>query len=133
MEQGLVAFLKSISALTALVGDRIHPVKLPQAGAFPAVVYTVISGVRNYNQDGQTDLVPYLVQIDCFADRYADCVAMRDAIAGAGGSVNLNYGSPSVCISGFFLNQERDTYEAPLDKSDSGLFRKSLDFNLHAA
>ncbi len=134
MEKQFVSLVTSQTAVTNIIAARFYPVKLPQAGVFPAMVYTVISGDRDYNQDGQTDLVPYLVQLDLFAESYSEVVALRDAIvASMTGVINQDYGSPAVCFSGVLIRQERDGYTEPLDASDSGLFRKSIDVEVWAA
>ena len=47
--------LSSHAGLSALVGDRIYPLRLPQNPTLPAVVYQRISGQRLQNLDRNTD------------------------------------------------------------------------------
>lgn len=133
MEEQFVTLLESQTPIIDVVGNRIYPVKLPQASPMPAMTYHVISAPRSYNQDGQTDLTPFLMQLDCWGETYGDAQSVRNAIVTAiSGLIDQQIGSPAILFSAIFIQQERDGYASNLDDSDSQLYRKSMDLQVWA-
>lgn len=64
------------TALSALVGTRVYPLVLPQAGALPAVVYTLVDDVETLN--GHNGVAR--VQFTAWATTYAGAKSVRDAL-----------------------------------------------------
>lgn len=77
LDGGLRTFLLGDSAVKALVGDRIHRLRLPEPAKYPAAVINLISTVPDHDFDGDAGLDRHRIQIDCYADTL-------DAAAGLG-------------------------------------------------
>lgn len=133
MENTFVAMLEAQPAITALVGAganaRIYPVVLPQNPDFPCMSYQVISGARDYTQDGRDNVTRFRVQCNLYGATYASAKALRDALeTSVSGLHNHVYGSPPVKVKGVFITNERDTYEQALAQFPPGApYRKSVD------
>lgn len=124
MEEDLRAALVADAALAALVGRRINWLTRPLGSSLPAVVLQVISAPETSSNDGPDDLLPYLVQIDCWGETYlsaktvaravrAVCVALKTAPLRAG-----------------FIENKRDGFEpgdGPQADGAVNFFRVSLD------
>ena len=68
IEDGLVALLSADSGVSALVGNRIHPLVLPRKPTYPALVYQRVSGERVRSLSGPSGRVRPRVQIDAYAE-----------------------------------------------------------------
>lgn len=133
MEDTFVAMIEAQAGVTALIGSgtatRLYPVVLPQNPTFPAITYQIISGPRDYTQDGPDGVVRFRVQCNCYGATYASAKALRDALESAiSGLNNVSYGSPSVVVKGVFVTNERDVYEQALTQMGADVpYRKSID------
>lgn len=133
MEDTFVTMIQAQPAITALVGAgtnaRIFPLVLPQDPTFPCMTYQVISGPRDYTQDGADGVVRFRVQCNLYGATYAQVKGLRDALEGSvSGLHNQSFGSPAVKVKGVFLTNERDTYEQVLAQLPPGSpYRKSID------
>jgi alanine dehydrogenase len=100
--QYIYAKLSATSAVTALVGTRIHPVYLPQNAAYPAVVYMVDNVPHSLTKTQASDLDRSTVRFHIWAeaaqgqDAYAAVenidAAIRtalDYVSGTAGSVTV--------------------------------------------
>lgn len=63
----LVARLKSISAVTALVGSKVFPILAPQGTQYPCVVYQVIGNSPETTLDGSTTTFTMRVRVSCLS------------------------------------------------------------------
>ena len=109
-------YLSQYAGLTALVGDRIYPMILPQDAVLPAVTCEKISGQRINTKFGPAGLVRARIQVSCWAKGYlvAKQVAeqVRLALAGfPGGTV--------------YLENEVDLYE-----EGTGIYHVPVDFTI---
>lgn len=133
MEDTFKAMVEAQGAVTALIGSgndtRLFPVTLPQDPTFPAMTYQIISGPRDYTQDGPDGVVRFRVQCNLYALTYSAVKALRDALeTSLSGLNNLDFGSPPVRVKGVFITNERDTYEQALSQLPPGApYRKSVD------
>lgn len=85
------------SAVSTLVGSRVHWQHLPQAETFPAVVIREISNEEVAHLRGTSGTSTTRVQIDCYSLDYTVAYAVREAIRqrlrpwrGTQGSVFVN-------------------------------------------
>jgi hypothetical protein len=123
LEEGLRAFLKADSAITALVGSRIDWNVRPQASGLPAVVLHRITGRRDYTMGGRSGLVDSVVQIDCWGSTYAAAKAVSRAVV-------LRLDELRLPPYQAFVEDERDTFDqAPAPGADGSteFHRASLD------
>lgn len=76
MSPGEAVRLKLIAdpAVTALVGTRYYPNRLPQNAVLPAVVYFEVSNVpvTTFDGDAATRITNIRLQLDVYDDDYAD-------------------------------------------------------------
>jgi hypothetical protein len=122
--------LTTSSAVIALLGNRIEPSMSSEMTVLPRVVYTRLSGQTEIFLGGESGLGYYLIQYDVFAKTYAQmnaCAeAIRNRLSGFRGHIALN------AIARMFfvvrLDATRDSYIAPVDGSDTPLYRRSMDF-----
>jgi hypothetical protein len=124
IESALRTRALSVAAVSALIGTRMYPGKLPQDPTYPAVTYTRISGPRLYSHQGATGLAEGRFQFDCWAASYSaaksTAAAVRESLEGFRGTVG------SDVIASIFAVHEADSYEP--QEGDEGDWRVSLDF-----
>ncbi len=113
MEEALVGLLLADSGVSALAGARVNWNERPQAGGYPCVVLTRISGGRDYTMAGPSGLVESRVQVDCYSDvSYLAAKtlwrAVRAAVSGYRGQPVT--GQPE--LRGVFITSERDMIES---------------------
>jgi len=122
LREAVYARLASTTALTAIVGDRIHPGGFPQSQAYPAVSFQVdLRGGSNLSgSDGTADGT---VRVDAWsrdpdeADRMAEAVRRRwHGFQGRIGSVE---------VLAAFVGVQVDLSERPETADDAWLFRVS--------
>ena len=75
--------LANDAGVSALVSNRINPLRLPQGSAFPAVVYSEVSINATPTKDSNSRLDFTRVQIDCLALTYEDASELADAVRDA--------------------------------------------------
>lgn len=129
-EAALVALLTvgSPNPVSALVGTRVYPRKLPQNVTYPAIRYQRISTARSQFRDlsGRAGYARPRFQIDCWALSEAQCVALAQAVyqrlEGFGGvSANLQ-------IDGISTEDEAADLEEGVGPNGADVFRQRLDF-----
>lgn len=131
IEEALRAVLLADAGVAALVGTRVYPLVLPQAGTLPAITYQVVAGDADYVMEGASGLAFKRVQVDCWADTYSAAAGLRAAVTAALGGFAGSAGSPAVRIQGAFKTMEADGYEDALERAGPRLWRKTIDFNVH--
>lgn len=90
MEDTLTAALLAHTDLTALVGTRIHWLKLPDRKKLPALTIHRISGVGfEGTLQGRTPTNAFRLQFDCWAATDAAATAVRDAVIDCLDTVHL--------------------------------------------
>lgn len=114
IETVLTAKLK---ADAPLLGNRVHPLKLPQDSLFPAARYVRVGTVREYTHGGPDCLPAVRFQIDVFDETFAGVRAafeeVRKSLSGFQGV--------DILIS--TLDTEQDDYE-----DETALYRVMADF-----
>lgn len=72
------------SSVTALIGTRFYPAaSAPQGVTKPYATYQNISGVPENYINQVPDVDEYGIQVDCFAESYAQVVSLAEAIRDA--------------------------------------------------
>lgn len=120
VETILYARLSGYSGLTALVGDRIHPVILPEGVTYPAVTYQRISTYpRDSSMSVDNGLVRARFQISIWADTYASVKSVKEQVRGA----LQRYTTTG--LQGSYLVSENDLYD-----EDALKYGVAIDFEL---
>lgn len=128
LEAAFIGLLLADASITAVVGQRVHPVFRTQGEALPAIVCTRISGQPGYADDGEIGLETARMQVDCWGETYgaakglADIVRARlSAFEGVFSGVNFSY---------IMLDEVRDLREIGSNQPEY-LFRVAMDFIVH--
>lgn len=123
MEQVIYTALANSAAIGALVGGtganaRVYPLLMPQGSSLPAVTYFRVSTDRiaTASLSGHNARVNARVQIDCWADTYANSKSLASAVK----SVMLS----ATTFTALSVS-ERDLYEP-----DTEVYRVSADFSV---
>jgi hypothetical protein len=72
IEADLRTHLVNDSDVSAIVGSRVYPMRLPQGFDLPAISYQRVSGDRSKDLQGSTGHTEPRIQIDCWAKSYGE-------------------------------------------------------------
>ena len=68
------------SALAALLGERVYPVRLPQKPSYPLLLLTRVSDEKDRTLDGTSRLRQARIQIDCKAETQVVAAQIADEL-----------------------------------------------------
>lgn len=71
IQSDILTALLADSAVTAIVGARIYPMRIPQGADLPAIVYQKISSVPVNSLDGDSGLDSVRMQFTSWASTYS--------------------------------------------------------------
>lgn len=126
---GLRAFLLADTAIMNAVGQRIHPVIMPQGNDKDCIVYAAVSGQGDHYMLGASRIGRPRYQIDAWSKRADTATAIaglvKNRLDGFRGVMPYGSNSPQdeVDVLGVFFEAEREFYD-----SDSNLYRVSRDY-----
>ena len=80
IETDVFSRLTTFPGLTALVGTRCYPVRLPQNPILPAVSFFKVSNPRVFSHDGDSSLQHPRYQFSSWAETYAEAWAVAEQI-----------------------------------------------------
>lgn len=134
--RALRAFLLADATISATVGTRVYPLKLPQGAETPAIVITRVSGVRSNVLSGPASLAQPRYQIDSVVRETTGSTAftvastlgsaVRSRLEGHGGVMTDPATSPvSDYRTGVTFIDERDLFDPDVA---GGYFRHSADY-----
>lgn len=107
-------YLTAHAGLSALIGDRLYPMRLPEGVTFPAMTYQRISTPRMRSHSGPSGLASPRFQYDCWDVTYAGAGAvareLRLALDGYRG------GMGQIETFANFLEDERDDFDPATDQ-----------------
>lgn len=130
IESAFKLLVESCDGSPAVFADRVFPFILPQNYTSPSLTYQIISGPRDYTQDGPDGVTTFRIQVDIWANSYATVAEVRDLlVAGMSGAHKVTFGG--VKFRGVFIDSERDLFDPGVEPT-SRLFRKSIDFMVTA-
>lgn len=72
--------LSNNAALTAVVGTRINPLRMPQETAFPAITLHAISNIPNPSKNGHSKSDFTRVQIDTYGTTYQSAYSVAELV-----------------------------------------------------
>src|SRR5690554_4182708 len=118
-------------AIATLIGGNIYPAALPQKPVYPAVTYQAVTGNTDYSFDGPSGLVMTRMQLDLYANSYADIIMLKRSVMAALSGFRGPVGSPPLAmVYGAFHVMERDEFQEDMERAGPRVWRKSLDFNI---
>jgi len=103
------------NALGPLVGGGVHPVVIPQQATYPCIRYATITAAPESSLCGSSGLVRSSVQLDLYAQQYADVRALRESVV----AVMQGFALENILVS------ETEAFE-----SDPKLFRRVLNYSM---
>ena len=127
IEQAIFNRLSTFAGLTALVGARIYPVRLPTRPDYPAISYFRVSRAANRTFGGNTPSASPRLQFDCWAKTYTGVKAIADQVIAALEGFSGTLGGPGgVDVQAIYLENEMDS-----DFEDSAdLYHTILEFTV---
>lgn len=128
----LRTFLLADGTISGIVGQKIHPLRFPPTPAYPAILFSIITGDRSNHYRGADGLAAPRIQFDCYATTYLGAELLAEALRKrVNGFKGVMGGSPGTTVQGIFYDSERDFYEEGADQgtgSGAGLYRRSVDY-----
>ena len=115
-EQILYDLLRHDAAVSASLGDRIFPVRLPDEVILPAMTYLKASCIRYASHGGPSKLASSRFQLDCYSADYLE--AKRLALA----AVAALHGKKGGDVLAAFNENETDSFSP-----DNGIYRVTAD------
>lgn len=106
---------KLFLALGSLVANRVHPVVVPETATLPCIRYITTNASPENSLCGSSGLVRSAVQLDLYAQNYADVRGLRESVIAA------MQAFPLECI----LTGEFELYEG-----DIKAFRRILNYSI---
>lgn len=79
-EPGFFQYLRTVSQVTALVGQKIYPLRAPQNIDRPFVVWLRTAVERQQLYCGVSELVKGTYQFSCYGVNYAGAMALHSAV-----------------------------------------------------
>ena len=131
IEAGIYSVLSGSTAVTALVGTRIYPGRVPQGKAHPQIRFTVSSIEQVHHLTAHSNLFEASVQIDCYTENsYLDCITLSDKVRERMNTQSTTFGTISIERSHVMSEMDEPPFQ-PIDSSDEWIFGRSLDVSLH--
>ena len=83
MIKGVYHILRNSTPVTDVVSQKIFPVVIPQGTKYPCLVINTDSTQVNMHKQSPTGLVEVALQVEIYADNYADVEAIKNACRSA--------------------------------------------------
>jgi len=115
-EQILYDLLRHDAAVSASLGDRIFPVRLPDEVILPAMTYLKASCIRYASHGGPSKLASSRFQLDCYSADYLEAKRLALAV------VSALHGKKGGDIQAAFNENETDSFSP-----DTGIYRVTAD------
>lgn len=116
----LVARMNAYAGLTALIGARLYPLRIPQTAALPAAAYQIIDSPKTNSHSGSSHLARSRVQFTCHGETLAQAEAVAAQIATCWDGVRGTLSG--LRIDGTFAESARqdysETHAAPILRLD---------------
>lgn len=105
-EQALYELLRAHTGVTAIVADRIYPLRLPDEVILPAIAYRKISCTRTASHSGNSKLASARFQIDCYSEDYLSAKQLAYAV------IEALHGHKDAVLQAVFAENESDGFDS---------------------
>jgi hypothetical protein len=114
--------LNNTADLTALVGDRIYPQRVPKSDGYPYVYFDVTGRLDNYDQSGNDGYKQKTFDVTCAGVTLASCEAVGDEVFTALNIKNTQIGDTGdkIEVDSIKLDGESDNFFL-FDGSEDGV------------
>lgn len=129
----LAAWIASQTDIVALIADRYGPIDEMQTDVYPQVTYTVISHPSGFTMAGPDGLATPRVQIDVWDKNPDSCKNIAFLIHGNQDNPRLDGYSGvlgGVTVQNVMRMDMRDLHENPVHGESTGIYRRSMDFEI---
>lgn len=128
LKTALYSYLSGQSGLTNLVGTRIYPDIAPANASLPYVIHQYVSADHVRHMGGTSDFASRRVQFDVYGATAVSVdnvfAQLRTALEAKRGTI----GSENLVVLSSGIESERDDYVDPIDGSQTGKHRRTIDF-----
>jgi len=124
MEKHLVTRLTGHAGLSALIGSRVYPAKLPQDVTYPACVYETVSRTEFPAMGVNADQTRKRITVTGFASNYSDAKDLETQIIAA--LDRYSGTSDGTTIDACYLENVSDVYEDVFES-----YQVSIDFMIY--
>ena len=104
-EQALLATLQGDEGLSALVGEKIFALLIPEGTMLPCVTFQRISGTPANTLDGHSGLERISLQVDAWGRNYAEAKTVAKAVRAAMPPKGETFGAHLVKDADFYENE----------------------------
>lgn len=133
-EYALVTYLKTDSALNALIGDSIFPNQGFEGAPYPCITYQIINDSQVNNLTSADDLTwiyyQFTIYTDTANDRRTIGERLRLLLNGKLNSGLTYLGGSAILSSSWMMSGTKDSYHSPPDSSETGYFERRLTFRM---
>lgn len=108
IEEGFTTYLLAHTGLSALIGNRIFPMRLPEGVDLPAITYERVSGPRMRSHSGPSGTANPRYQFRCWGDPYSSAKDVADQLRIALDGFSGDMGT--VAVQAAFVEDDVDDY-----------------------
>ena len=121
-------YLSGYAGLSALVDDNIYPDIAPENSPLPYVIFQIVSADHIRSMTAASDFVARRVQFDVYGSTALSVENVFDQLRGALEAKRGTIGSENLVVLSSGIDTERDDYVDPIDGSQTGKHRRTIDF-----
>lgn len=124
---GLRAYLLADPAITAIISNRLYPIKMPQGVRAAAVIYNRISEIESYHSRGPSALMTTRFQFDSVSQSVDEATLLADAVkerlGGFAGAIAYAPPDGVLNVEGILFDNGREDYDDVIE-----FYRVSRDY-----
>jgi len=124
ISDGIFTLLSTNSGVSALVGTRVYPMRLPTAPTLPAITYKVVGGQSDETLS-TSGMQKQRWEFNCFGATYSDANKTREAVRQA-----LNGPIRTTLVDGEYLQECELIQYVDFDEPDALQYRCMVEFYL---
>jgi len=130
IERAIYMRLSTDSEVVEQVSTRIYPEQVPQGTALPFITFQEIVSTPVRSFSGYSGVTRTTLQVDCWAQNYADRSAVKRSVRHALNNRNSWVGGGAI-VQSVQLDSMRNSSEPPFDGGERMTRRASLDFIIY--
>lgn len=132
LKTALFSYLSTNAAMVAVIGtgaaSRLYPDFVPATPGLPYVTYRIVSSQHVRHLLGVSNMCNRRVQFDAFGASALSVEAVFSALSSALEGKRGPIGSENLAVLSSGIETERDEFVDPIDGSQVGKHRRSVDF-----
>ena len=131
LQEAFHAYMIAQAAVSGLLGTRLYPEIAPTDTPLPYCTYKVPSDVPIYHMTGAAGIANAHIAVDVWAENEPSRTRVAKTLQAAleqwvlSGSI-----SPGIAVRFAGLETQEDSFVAPSDGSERGVYQRTLDLNI---